>query len=59
MSMKLLSKTLKMNEDTFAPELEVIICIPMEQHKEGEIEDSDIYEKLGKQLVSLLKDKNA
>ena len=59
MSMKLLSKTLKMNDDTFAPELEVVIRVPLEQRKEGDVENSGVYEKLGKELASLLEAKNA
>ena len=58
MSMKLLSKTLKMNGDTFAPELEVVLRFPMEQYKEGGVKDSGFCEKLGKELVALLEAKN-
>ena len=52
--MELVSKTLKMNKDTFAPELEVVLRMPMEQHKKGDVEDPGVYEKLGKELVALL-----
>lgn len=46
-----------MNKDTFAPELEVVLVIPIEQRKEGHIEDPGVYEKLGRDLVKLLANK--
>lgn len=53
--MKLISKQVKMNPDTFAPELEVVVRLPMEL-AEGLVKTSDeeFQSKLGKELFELL-----
>jgi hypothetical protein len=57
MSIKLVSKTIKVNEETFAPELEMVILIPMETTQDNQALDPLFYENLGKELVSLLESK--
>jgi hypothetical protein len=54
--MKLISKQLKMNPDTFAPELEVVIRLPMEvaQDDTAVAGDEEFQSKLGKELFELL-----
>lgn len=59
MSLKLVSKTLKMNDDTFAPELEVVLRLPLESMQDNKALDPNFYENLGKELASLLEAKNA
>ena len=59
MLLKLVSKTLKMNDETFAPELEVLIRLPLETMQDNTALDPNFYENLGKELASLLEAKNA
>ena len=49
-----------MNSDTFAPELEVVVRLPLEIHKEdGKVMDPKFYEHFGKEFFSLLEAKDA
>lgn len=60
MSIKLVNKSVKMNSDTFAPELEVVVRLPLEIHKEdGKVMDPKFYENFGKEFFSLLEVKDA
>lgn len=59
MSLKLVSKNLKMNDETFAPELEVVLRLPLEPMQDNNASDPNFYENLGKELASLLEAKNA
>lgn len=53
--MRLLSKQLKANDQTFAPELELVIRVPMQVTADSDrLSESAFYEKLGRELVSLL-----
>ena len=54
MLIKLVNKTLKMNDGTFAPELEVVLRIPMEPMQDNSAQDPNFYENLGKELESVL-----
>jgi hypothetical protein len=58
MSIKLVSKKVTMNNDTFAPELEVVVRLPLEQVQDGTAVDPNFYEKFGKEFLSLLEAKN-
>ena len=48
MSLKLVRKTLKMNDETFAPELEVVIRLPLEPMQDNNALDPNFYGNLGK-----------
>jgi hypothetical protein len=51
--MKILSREIKANEETFAPEMILTISIPMELAKAGDLEINQyelFYEELGKAL---------
>lgn len=53
--MRLLNKQLKPNDQTFAPELELVVRIPMQLASDiDHVPDSDFYEKLGRELASLI-----
>jgi hypothetical protein len=53
--MKLVSKKLKTNPETFAPELELTLLLTLEPMQDGKALDTNFYENLGKEFVSLLK----
>jgi hypothetical protein len=53
--MKLVSKKLKTNPETFAPEMEVTLLLPLEPVQDGKALNTNFYENLGKKFVSLLK----
>ena len=48
-----------MNDETFAPELEVVIRLPLEPMQDNNALDPNFYGNLGKELASLLEAKNA
>lgn len=56
MKMRLMNKQLKINDATYAPELEVTVRIPMELAASGDhnILSADFYEQVGRNLVELL-----
>lgn len=56
MKIRLLNKQLKMNDATYAPELEVTVRIPMELTSAGDhtILSAEFYEQVGRNLVELL-----
>lgn len=56
--MRLINKSVQLNEHTFAPELEMIIRIPLEPMSATNEPISAIYETLGKQLGDLIENKN-
>jgi hypothetical protein len=51
----LVSKTVKMNSDTFAPELEVTIRLPLEPIQNGVVIDPNFDKHVGRELLELLK----
>jgi hypothetical protein len=55
--MRLVSKELKMNPDSFAPELEVTVRLEMEIAKNETLPDSTFAEKFGKEFLALLESK--
>ena len=56
--MKLISRRIKMNPDTFAPEMEIVLTMPMELATDALLRTEDEFEaKLGKELIALLRTK--
>lgn len=56
--MKLISRHIKMNPDTFAPEMEIVLTLPMELAVDALCKTEEEYEaKLGRELVELLRTK--
>jgi hypothetical protein len=56
--MKLISRHIKMNPDTLAPEMEVTLSLPMEFAMDALCRTEEEFEnKLGKELVELLRTK--
>ena len=55
--MRLITKTVKINEDTFAPELEVTVRVSLAPMQDGLTIDKDFYENIGKEFLSLLENK--
>lgn len=57
--MKLISKQLKMNPDTFAPEMEIVLRLPMEIVIDTAVQmtDEEFQNKLGKELFEMLRTK--
>jgi hypothetical protein len=56
--MKLISRHIKMNPDTFAPEMEVVLTLPMEFAMDALCRTEEEFEtKLGKELIELLRTK--
>jgi len=56
MKMRLLNKQLKTNDTTYAPELELVIRVPMQLASAGDyaIPSAEFYEQVGRDLVELL-----
>lgn len=53
--MRLLNKQLKANDQSYAPEVELVIRIPMQLVSDSDTEiDSAFYEKLGRDLAALI-----
>lgn len=53
--MRLINKQLKSNDQTYAPELELVIRVPMQIASDSDnAPDSKFYEKLGRELASLI-----
>lgn len=52
--MKLVKKSVYINETSFSPELEVTIRIPMEKMQDNKAIDAKFHEKLGMELASLI-----
>jgi hypothetical protein len=55
--MRLVSKELKMNPDSFAPELEVTVRLKLELAQDETIPESNFAEKFGKEFLELLESK--
>lgn len=56
--MRLLSRHIKMNPDTRAPEMEVVLALPMEFAMDALCRTEEEFEnKLGKELIELLRTK--
>ena len=57
--MRLISRHLKMNPDTFAPEMEIVLRLPMEIAMDTLVRmtDEEFQNKLGKDLFELLREK--
>lgn len=56
--MKLISRHIKMNPETHAPEMEVVLVLPMEFAMDALCRTEEEFEaKLGKELVELLRTK--
>ena len=53
--MKFVSAVVKMNDDTFAPELEITVRLTFEEEFDGE-PNAAYYEMIGRKLFSLLAD---
>jgi hypothetical protein len=52
--MKLVSKKVRINDDSFNPELEIVIRFPLETLQDSKALDANFYEKLGRDLGSLI-----
>lgn len=57
--MKLISRHIKMNPDTFAPEMEIVLRIPMELAKDVLVTmtEEEFKNKLGRDLFELMRTK--
>jgi len=57
--MRLVSRHIKMNPDTFAPEMEITLALPMELAVETltKMTEEEFKNKLGKELFELLRTK--
>lgn len=56
--MELISRRIKMNPDTHAPEMEVVLTLPMEFAMDALCRTEEEFEaKLGKELIALLRTK--
>ena len=57
--MKLISRRIKMNPDTFAPEMEIVLTMPMELAMDTLVNmtEDEFKDKLGKELFELLRTK--
>lgn len=57
--MKLISRHIKMNPDTFAPEMEIVLRLPMElaMNTLVHMTEDEFKNKLGKELFELLRSK--
>ena len=55
--MRLISRHIKMNEDTFAPEMEIVLRLPMELVMDTLVTmtEEEFTNKLGKELFELLR----
>lgn len=54
---KIISHTLKIDEQTFSPELEVVLRLPMELTQDQMAIDREFYEKFGREFFSTLEQK--
>jgi len=54
---KIISHTLKIDEQTFSPELEVVLRLPMEPTQDQMAIDREFYEKFGREFFSTLEQK--
>ena len=52
--MKLIKKTVEMNEETFTPEMEVTLRLDLDALMDQITIDQNAYAKLGKQLTDLV-----
>ena len=57
--MRLVSRHIKMNPDTFAPEMEIVLRLPMElaMNTLVHMTEDEFKNKLGKELFELLRSK--
>jgi hypothetical protein len=57
--MKLISRRIKMNPDTFAPEMEIVFTMPMEMAMDTLVTmtEEEFKNKLGRELFELLRTK--
>jgi len=57
--MKLISRRIKMNPDTFAPEMEIVLTMPMELAMDTLVHmtEDEFKNELGKDLFELLRTK--
>ncbi len=57
--MKLISRRIKMNPDTFAPEMEIVLTLPMEIAMDVLVSmtEEEFKNKLGQELFELLRTK--
>ncbi len=57
--MKLISRKIKMNHDTFAPEMEIVLTMPMEMAMDTLVRmtEEEFKNKLGRDLFELLRTK--
>jgi len=57
--MKLISRRIKMNSDTFAPEMEIVLTLPMELAMDVLVTmtEEEFKTKLGKELFEMLRSK--
>lgn len=56
--MKLISRHIKMNPDTLAPEMEIVLTLPLEFATDALCRTEEEFEaKLGKELIALLRTK--
>lgn len=57
--MKLISRRIKMNPDTFAPEMEIVLTMPMEMAMDTLVHmtEEEFKNKLGRDLFELLRTK--
>mgnify|MGYP003342098131 CR=1 FL=1 len=58
--MKLISRHIKMNPDTFAPEMEIVLRLPMELAMDTLVHmtEEEFKNKLGKELFEMLREKS-
>ena len=57
--MKLINRHIKMNPDTFSPEMEIVLTLPMEVAMDALVHmtEEEFQNKLGKELFQLLRTK--
>lgn len=57
--MKLISRHIKMNPDTFAPEMEIVLRIPMELAMDTLVTmtEEEFQNKIGKELFEMMRSK--
>lgn len=57
--MKLISRHIKMNPDTFAPEMEIVLRLPMELAMDTLVHmtEEEFKNKLGRELFEMLRSK--
>lgn len=54
---KIISHTLKIDEQTFSPELEVVLRLPIESTQDQMAIDSEFFDKFGREFFSALEQK--